>query len=163
MANKKGPRQKSEYGKQLEEKQALRETYALRERQFRKYFRIGTSPELIVRMLETRIDNVVYRSGFAPTIRAARQLVSHGHIMVNGRKAHIPSLQAAINDVISIHTAHISKGVCKDLPLTLKKYEPPPWLTIDKEKLSVKIIQYPTTEDPMILSRVRPIIEFYSR
>jgi small subunit ribosomal protein S4 len=155
--------QKSEYGKQLEEKQALRETYSLREKQFRRYFKVGSDPDAIIRMLEMRIDNTIYKSGFAPTIRAARQMVGHGHIQVNGKNVNIPSLQIALNDVISIHPSSVNKIIFSDLKETLKKYESPSWISLDKANFSVKIVSYPVTEDPIILGRVKPIIEFYSR
>lgn len=154
---------KSEYGRQLEEKQELRGTYALRETQFRRYFTAGSTPEAILQTLELRLDNVVYRAGFAVTIRAARQLVSHGHIQLNGKNVNIPSLRTASNDIISIRHASRGKNIFKDLAIALKKYEPPAWLSLDKNELTVKITGHPTTDDPIIVGRIRPVIEFYSR
>jgi len=157
------PKQKSEYGKQLAEKQELRGTYALRERQFRKYFHAGSDPDSIFQLLETRIDNTVYRAGFASSNRAARQMVSHGHIQLNGRNIDVPSLQVKLNDIISIHPLSVKKELFKDLALRLKKYEPPAWITLDNEKLTAKITSLPAAEDPMVSSRIKPVIEFYSR
>ena len=157
------PRQKSEYGRQLAEKQELRETYALRERQFRNYFHIGSGPESIYRLLEMRIDNVVYRCGFASTIRAARQLVSHGHIFINGQRIDVPSYMLKMNDIISIRKDSLTKAPFRDLTLRLKKYEPPFWIVLDHESLTAKINGLPIVDDPMIANRIKPVIEFYSR
>ena len=157
------PKQKSEYGKQLAEKQELKKTYALRERQFRKYFHIGSDPDSIFKLLEMRIDNTVYRAGFASSNRAARQMVSHGHIQLNGKNIDVPSRSVKINDVISIHPLSVKKELFKDLILRLKKYEPPAWIALDIEKLTAKIILSPTAEDPIVSSRIKPVIEFYSR
>ena len=154
---------KSQYGIQLEEKQELRGTYALRETQFRRYFKAGSTPEEIVQTLELRLDNVVYRAGFAITIRAARQLVSHGHIQLNEKNVNIQSLQVALNDVVRISHRSRGKNIFKDLVTTLKKYEPPTWLSLDKSELTVKVTGRPTTTDPIIIGRIRPVIEFYSR
>lgn len=157
------PKQKSEYGKQLDEKQELRGTYALRERQFRKYFRAGSSPESIFKLLEMRIDNTVYRAGFGESIKAARQIVSHGHVQINGKNVDIPSLQVKLNDIISIHRLSIKKELFKDLVIRLKKYEPPAWIALDAENLTAKITGHPSAQDPITASRIKPVIEFYSR
>ncbi len=162
MANRR-PKQKSEYGRQLDEKQELKATYALRERQFRKFFRAGSDPELIYRMLELRVDNVVYRAGFASTIRAARQIVSHGHILINGKKTDIPSVAIKLNDVISFHSSSVKKIPFQDLVVQLKKYEPPPWITLNMEDLSAKITALPVSADSMTINRIKPVIGFYSR
>jgi len=157
------PKQKSEYGKQLAEKQELRGTYALRERQFRKYFQAGSNPDSIFKLLEMRIDNAVYRAGFALSNKAARQMVSHGHIQLNGKNVDVPSIQVRINDIISIHQASLKKELFKDLVVKLKKYEPPAWIALDREKLTAKIMSVPAAEDPIVSSRIKPVIEFYSR
>lgn len=156
-------KQKSEYGQQLEEKQGLKNTYALREKQFRRYFDKGSDPETIMRSLERRLDNVVFRCGLAPTRKAARQLVSHGHIQVNGRKVRVSSLQVKINDAISIRAGSAKITPFQDLSSILKKYEPPAWIALDKAKLEAKIIGQPTIDDPIIAASIKPIIGFYSR
>lgn len=154
---------KSEYGAQLEEKQGMKATYALRERQFRRYFDEGENPETIMQLLERRFDNVVFRCGFAQTRKAARQLVSHGHIQVNGKNVNIPSLRINVGDVVSIHPTSSKIGVLGDLTLTLKKHETPAWIDLDKKELKAKIVAHPAIADPIIISSIKPIIEFYSR
>ncbi|MFY9457318.1 MAG: 30S ribosomal protein S4 [Candidatus Spechtbacterales bacterium] len=153
----------SEYGQQFGEKQGLKETYGLREKQFRGYFRRGKDPDSIIRGLEMRFDNVAYRCGFAPTRRFARQLVSHGHIQVNGRNVNLPSFSVKINDIISIHPRSVSIAPFKDLSLSLSKFEPPAWISLDKKELRATISASPKVEDPMIMASVKPIIEFYNR
>ena len=156
-------RAKSEYGQQFAEKQGLKETYELREKQFRGYFRRGKDPDSIIRGLEMRFDNVVYRCGFAPTRKSARQLVSHGHIQVNGRDVNLPSFRIKINDIVSIHPLSVNIAPLKDLAISLSKYEPPAWISLDKIELRGTISASPKVEDPMIIASVKPIIEFYSR
>ena len=116
-----------------------------------------------MQMLDTRFDSVVYKCGFAQTRSAARQLVSHGHIQINGSNANLPSLRVKINDVLSIHPSSAGIGPFKEIKLTLKKYEPPSWIALDKEKLSAKIVGLPTADDPLIMASIQPIMEFYSR
>ncbi len=158
-----GQRTKSEYGQQFAEKQGLKEIYGLREKQFRGYFRRGKDPDSIMRGLEMRFDNVVYRCGFAPTRRAARQLVSHGHIQVNGHDVNLPSFRVKINDIVSIHPLSANIAPFKDLALSLSKFETPAWISLDKIELRATISASPKIEDPMIIASVKPIIEFYSR
>ena len=110
----------SEYGKQLNEKQKLRETYGVSEKQFRRLFVIAKADKDVVtglafmRLLETRLDNLVYRLGFARTRRQARQLVNHGHVLVNGKKVDIPSYLVKINDLISLEEKAKSFAIVKD-------------------------------------------------
>lgn len=156
-------RPKSEYGLQLEEKQGLKTTYGLREKQFHRYFASGGNPEVIFGMFERRLDNVVFRCGFAKTRKAARQLVSHGHIQLNGKNINLASCQVRVGDAISLHPKSVEVGALKDLSLLLKKYEPPAWIELDKEKFQAKIVGHPTADDPLIVASIRPVIEFYSR
>lgn len=160
---RRGPRSKSEYGEQFEAKQKLKEAYGLREKQFRGYFTRGKDPDSIVGALETRFDNVVYRCGFASTRKFARQLVSHGHIQVNGRNVNLPSLKIKINDIVSIHPRSLNIAPFKDLALIMSKFEPPPWISLDKKELRATISASPKIDDPIIIASVKPIIEFYSR
>src|SRR3989344_4817291 len=147
-----GPgRPKSEYGTQFHEKQ------------FKRYFTFGASPESVVELLESRLDNIVYRAGFAITRKFARQLVSHGHFKVNGKNVDIPSYRAKIGDEISVHPLSQSIIPFKDLSITLKKHEPPAWFAIDADKLSIRILSAPKVDDSFISSSIKPIIEFYSR
>jgi small subunit ribosomal protein S4 len=156
-------RTKSEYGQQFEEKQGLKAIYGLRERQFRSYFGHGKGPDLIIQGLERRLDSTVYRCGFASTRKFARQLVSHGHIQVNGRNVNSPSFGVKVSDTISIHPLSIGIVPFKELTVTLAKYEVPSWINLDKKNLTAVISAEPTVEDPMIMASVKPIIEFYSR
>lgn len=154
---------KSEYGQQLEIKQELKETYGLREGQLARYFRRGKTPDKIIRDLESRLDNVVYRSGFAATRRSARQLVSHGHIKINGRNVNLASYGVKVKDTISIHPSSVNIVPIKDLAMTLNKFEAPAWIALDKKNLTATIIANPSIEEPVISSSIKPVIEFYSR
>jgi len=160
---RRGPKQKSEYGQQFEEKQGLKAIYGLRERQFRSYFGHGKDPDSIIRDLEYRLDNVVYRCGFAGTRKFARQLVVHGHIQVNGRNVNAPSYKVKLKDTISIHPSSSDIVPFRELSVDLAKYEVPTWIILDKKSLTGVISSPPVVEDPIIMASVRPIIEFYSR
>lgn len=162
MARRRG-KPKSEYGLQLAEKQQLKDTYGLRERKFRRYFDIGKEPEEIARLLESRLDNVVFRSGFAQTRKAARQIVGHGHIRVNGNNVNLPAFSIKVGDTISIHPSSTNIGPFKDLSLTLKKYEAPVWISVDAKSLNAKVLARPTVDEYLVTSSIRPVIEFYSR
>lgn len=159
----------SEYGRQLLEKQKLKLLYGVQEKQFRNYFQKAsakqeiTGPTLLA-LLEQRLDNVVYRLGFATTRRQARQLVSHGHISVSGRKVNIPSYQVRAGEIIALREGSREIKVFDELPLRLKKYEPPAWLELDKEKIEGKVIARPSEEILQdIPVEVAQIVEFYSR
>lgn len=167
---KKGRDSASEYKKSLQEKQTLKKIYGLSEKQFKKYVkttlamtkRENMSDELI-KLLEKRLDNVIFRLGFAISRAQSRQLVTHAYFLVNGKPVNIPSFQVKNGDVISIKEAKKKKLIFKDLPETLKKIQIPAWLSFDKEKLEGKIVSYPD------LSQVNPpvqiplIFELYSR
>ncbi len=154
---------KSEYGLQLEEKQGLKATYGLREKQLHRYFVRGENPEGIFGMLERRLDNVVFRCGFAVSRKAARQLVGHGHIQLNGKNVNIPSYPVRIGDVVSVHPKSVGIAAFKDMSLLLKKYEPPVWIELDKESCLAKIIRVPIADDPLVFASLKPVMEFYSR
>lgn len=131
----------SEYGAQLREKQKIKFSYGLRERQFSNYLKEATP---LFELLESRLDNVVFRLGFSDSRLGARQIVSHGHIMVNSRKVNIPSCRLKIGDKISIRPQSANKAVFKDLDIKLKKYNPPSWIKLDKIKKEGEIIGRPT-------------------
>lgn len=159
----------SEYGRQFIEKQKLKLLYGVRENQFRNYFQKAsakqelTGPTLLA-LLEQRLDNVVYRLGFASTRRQARQMVSHGHFSVNGRKVTIPSYQVHLGDMIGLRQRNREVKLFDDLQIKLKKYEPPAWLELDKEKLEGKIAGIPSKEALIdVPVEVAQIVEFYSR
>lgn len=158
----------SEFGVQLQEKQKVKRTYGLRERQFRKYFETasksrGQTPGLLARMLEIRLDNVVFRLGFAGSRSQARQSVGHGHFMVNGRRVDIPSFQVKKGDVVAIRTQSAPRKIFTDLPAILKKHEPPVWLSLDKEKLEGKVDRLPAIEDMEMPFNLQLITELYSK
>ena len=164
-------RASSEFGAQLKEKQKLKFLYNLRERQFRNYIReaekrTGDSGENLMKFLESRLDNTVYRLGFSQTRTQARQAVVDGHFMVNGKRVNIPSFRVKKNDKITIKQQSLSKGIFRDLDAYLKKYVPPVWLELDKGKKEGIVLGSPATEDNLLLGsniNLKAIIEFYSR
>lgn len=158
----------SGYGIQLREKQKAKLIYGLLERQFRKLYEeslemTGDTGELLLQMLERRLDNVVYRLGLATTRAQARQLVSHGHLQVNGRRLDVPSYRVRTADVISIRPASISKKYFDEIKKTLVNVEPKPWLQLDKEQITGKVLDLPTRADVEMQIDPQLIVEFYSR
>lgn len=163
-------RTSSEYGSQLKEKQRLKFSYGLREKQFANYIRSAikqksvNTVDAIFSSLESRLDNVVYRMGFGPTRASARQIVNHGHIFVNGKKVTIPSYKIHSGDEVSIRTQSAQKGVFRDLDIKIKKHETPVWLSLDKEKKTGKVVSIPGMSDDSIgIFNINPIVEYYSR
>lgn len=159
-------RQLSEFGLQLKEKQKIRFTYGIRERQFENIFKAaaknpGVTGQMIFHILEKRLDNVVYRLGLAPSRSVARQLVGHGHIMVNNRKVTVPSFQVKIGDTIYIRPQSKEHFAFRELANTLKKYEPPIWLTMDLEKFQGKVISEP--KDLEIPFDANLVVDYYSK
>ncbi|OGD38214.1 30S ribosomal protein S4 [Candidatus Azambacteria bacterium RIFCSPLOWO2_01_FULL_37_9] len=157
----------SEFGIQLREKQKARFAYNLSEKQFKNYVtkisqKRGTGDALISK-LERRLDNVVYRLGFAGSRSIANQAVGHGHFYINGRKMDIPSYEARIGDVIEIRPNSKNSAAFKDLKETLKKYNPPSWLSLDKENLKGEMKSLPAKEDLAVPFNLNLIIEYYSR
>ena len=156
----------SEMGQQLKETQKIKFTYGVREAYLNKIFNLaaknpGVTGQMMISMLERRLDNVVYRLGLAASRSVGRQLVSHGHIFVNNKRVSIPSYQVRVDDVISIRTQSQNHPVFKDLALTIKKIEPPVWLTIDKEKLEGKVISPPKDFD--ISFDTNMVVDYYSK
>lgn len=164
-ANKK--RKTSEYGKQLIEKQKLRNLYGVNERQFRRLFNIALKDKTTVtglaffRILETRLDNMVYRLNLAATRKAARQLVNHGHITVNGKKVDIPSYLVSLNDVIAV------KESSRDLKVIKESLESAnatvAYVELDKEKMAGKMIRLPERNEVSLEIDEAAIIEYYNR
>ena len=157
----------SEYGKQLNEKQKLRETYGVSEKQFRRLFVIAKADKDVVtglafmRLLETRLDNLVYRLGFARTRRQARQLVNHGHVLVNGKKVDIPSYLVKINDLISLEEKAKSFAIVKDAmenQVSLVNY-----VTVNKETKEGKLVRLPERNELTSDIDESQIVEFYNR
>ncbi len=170
--NKKGrrPKKMSEYGQQLNSKQKIRNTYRMLEKQFKNYIKDALTSkkdlsEAIMSKLEHRLDNVVYRLGIAQSRDQARQLVNHGHILVNGRKVSIPSYAVKIGDEIKIREGSKKSPFFSTLaPQWLAKYEVPAWVEIDKIKIIGKVKGHPTLDESGINPNdLQAIIEFYSR
>lgn len=158
----------TEYGMQLAEKQKIRWIYGIRERQFKKYFKEaskekGVTGDILLQKLEMRLDNVVFRLGFAGSRIIARQLVNHRHFLVNGKVVNFPSFQVKPKDVISIKKSSLKLVSFKDLKTRLKKYEPSSWLFLDKKKLEGKVASLPTRKDAGIPADMQMVVEFYSR
>ena len=164
-----GRRGSSEFGLQLREKQKMKFLYGLRETQFKNYvseasLRSGNASDNLYQILESRLDNAVYRLGFAASRAFARQMVNHGHIMVNGRKVNIPSYRLKPNDMISLRPESAPKGLFRDLDLRLKKFNSPAWLSLDKEKKEGKVIGRAALElEAGSNLNLNSIIEYYSR
>ena len=171
MHGQKGTRKKlSEFGQQLKTKQKVRNIYRLLEKQFKKYVKDASHSkkdpyDYIMYKLERRLDNVVFRMGLAQSRDQARQLVNHGHIMVNGRKTDIPSFEVKNDDEIKIREASLKSPYFATLmPQWLKKAEAPSWISFDKEKLVANIKGVPTfPESGIQVTDLQAIIEFYSR
>ena len=169
MHGPKGSRRKqSDYAIALAEKQKLRYQYGLLERQFRRYFqtaltRRGVTGETLLQLLETRLDNVVYRLGFANSRNAARQMVSHGHVSVNGKKVNVSSYTVRPNDVVTIKDKPGSRRLAtRNLELT--QIAPvPDWLVVDKEGFSGKVARIPTRDEIAPIVNEQLIVELYSR
>lgn len=158
----------SEFGTQLLEKQKIKFTYGINEHQLKKCFneakkRKGITGNLMLSMLERRFDNVIYRSGFVGSRNISRQLTSHGHFLINGKKVTVPSYQVEIGDVISIKPKSRPKQIFFDLINKLKKHEVPSWVEIDKKNLEIKIKDEPGDNNLPKNFNINSIIAFYSK
>ena len=161
----------TEFGKQLLEKQKVRLTYGLTERQFAKYVREamtahgkGAQPmDVLHRLVETRLDNVVYRLGLAPTRRAARQMVSHGHITVNGRKTTIPSREVKMTDKIGVREGSKNRALFENFGTRFEERTLPSWLSFDPKSMTGGLEQMPTTESADTAGDLTAVLSFYSR
>ncbi len=167
---KKGGRRqnKSEYGRQMLEKQKARYSYGVSSGQFTKYVKMalqntGDNAKNLLNVLESRVDNVVVRAGFAPTRSAARQMVSHGHITVNGRKITVPSYEVKVGDRLSIREGSQRKALFAKLDEQLKETKSPVWLTVDADKKEITVAGEPTADMTDLLFDVRAVLEFYTR
>jgi small subunit ribosomal protein S4 len=164
----KSRRKTTEYGAGLIEKQKLRYYYGLMEKQFRGVYekaknRRGVTGETMLQILETRLDNVVFHLGFANTRAAARQMVNHGHITVNGRKAAIASFALKVNDIISVKNHNVSKQLAtKGLEVSASRAVPD-WLSLNKEELKGVVMRIPTREEIQPIANEQAVVEFYSR
>lgn len=164
--NSRAKKNLSNYGTQLLEKQRLRAYYGVLEKQFAKYvekaLRAGSNPgPIFLAALEMRLDNMVYRMGFARSIRQARQMVNHGHFLVNGKRVNIPSYAVKVGDVISL------KEASKDLKIFAENMSEPqfelPYIKVDRENLSATLTRVPLRNELPIAINEQLIIEYYSR
>ena len=170
LGNPKGQMRKkqSEYAMQLTEKQKVKFIYGVLEKQFRAYYeeaarRQGVTGENLLQQLERRLDNVVYRLGFASTRREARQLVNHGHFTVNGKRVNIPSYLVKVGDLVSVCEASVSKPRFKKMKEDDAFVAAPKWLDRDKNTLQGKVVAIPTKEDIDFEIAEHLIVELYSK
>jgi len=158
----------TEYGIHLREKQKLRRIYGVLERQFRRYYqeasrRKGVTGETLLQLLECRLDNVVYRLGFAPSRAAARQLVMHGHFTVNGKKMDIPSAWVKVGDVIAVRERSRNIAMIKESVQAAQSRGVPDWLELDADGLKGTVKSLPTREQIDVRVQEHLIVEHYSR
>lgn len=159
----------SDYSLQLREKQKVKRMYGILERQFRNYVheaerQSGVSGETLLRLLETRLDNTVYRLGIAPSRQSARQLVTHAHITLNGKKVDIPSIQVSVKDVIGIRPSSQKNEYFKQVSETIQANTiSASWLSFDPKKMTAQVTGQPTREELTEEIDEQLIIEYYSR
>lgn len=161
-------RKLSDYAMQLREKQKARRIYGVLERQFRRYYhdaqrRPGLTGENLLAVLESRLDNVVYRLGLADSRAQARQLVMHGHFTVNGRKTNIPSFLVRPNDLVGVRPESRRAKYFKERRDLLGKRQVPAWLSLDEETLDGRVLVLPTRQEIDVPVEEQLIVEFYSR
>ena len=159
---------KSEYATQMTEKQKVKFVYGIQEKQFRNYYEKasrheGNTGEVLLSLVERRLDNVVYRLGFANSRRQARQLVNHGHFTVNGKRVNIPSFLVKVGDVVAVSEKSVSNNFFKALKEADAFVAAPKWLDRDKNTLTGKVVAMPTMADIDFEIAVHLIVELYSR
>lgn len=161
----------SEYGKQLKEKQKIKNWYNLGERQFRKYVKEvlekrGGAEDvtvILIRKLESRFENVIFRLGLAPSRAAARQMITHRCFFINDKTVNLPSYQLKVGDKVSIRPSAKKRGVFQKTAGVIKKHQPPSWLQLDAEKMEGKMVGLPKSEDAVLPVEISAIFELYSR
>ena len=164
----KSRRKNTDYALGLIEKQKFRYYYGLMERQFRGIYekalkRRGITGETMLQILETRLDNVVFHLGFGNTRAAARQLVGHGHVKVNGRKVNISSFALKVNDVIEVKESNVSRQLAtKSLEISTSRVVPD-WLSLDKNTFKGTVMRIPTRDEIQPIANEQAVVEFYSR
>jgi small subunit ribosomal protein S4 len=161
-------RKMSDFGTQLREKQKIRRVYQVHERQFRRYFdtaetRPGVTGENLLRLLETRLDNVVYRMGYAGSRPQARQLVSHGHFMVNGRPTTVPSTQVREGDRVEVRATSAKTEYFKNVKDSLRGAQRPDWVSVDADKLTGAVVSQPRRDQMPLELNEQLVVEYYSR
>jgi len=164
----KSRRKTTDYGLGLIEKQKLKYYYGLLERQFRGVYekalkRRGVTGEQMLQILETRLDNVVYHLGFGNTRAAARQMVSHGHVLVNGRKVNVPSFSLKVNNVVEVKNNNVSRQLAtKNLEISTSR-SVPDWLLLNKDEFKGTVMRIPTRDEIQPIANEQAVVEFYSR
>lgn len=158
----------SEFGRQLMQKQKVKKIYGVFEKQLKKYFKEaqaqkGDARENLIRKFEMRLDNVMFRLGWAKSRAAARQLVNHGHVAINGKRVSIPSYQVRKGESISLTEKTMKSKLTENLLASLKKYEAPTWLAQEQNKLEAKVLAAPTADELGDVSSIGLIVEYYSR
>ena len=162
-----GRRRKSEYGLALMEKQKLRFNYGVSERQLRTMMvrsrrKDGPSGEILLQMLECRLDNVVFRAGWAPTIPAARQLVSHCHILLNGKRANVASIRLKPGDEVSVRNRSRAMSMVVNTSM-VPSLERPEWLNYDETKFTAKITRLPEADEVPFPIEIHLVVELYAK
>jgi len=155
----------SDYGKQLIEKQRLKLQYNISESQMRNYFKkatrlVGNTGDILVRLMESRLDAFIYRAGLTRSIYAARQLVSHGHININGKRVNVPSCQLKANDLVTIKEKTRKNDNIQD---SIRSAAPPPYIELSKADFSAKYLYLPPREEIGVVCDVPLVVEYYSR
>jgi small subunit ribosomal protein S4 len=158
----------SDYGVHLREKQKVRRIYGILERQFRKYFKMaakksGVTGENLLQLLETRLDNVIYRMGFAPSRKSARQIIRHGHVIVDGRKVNIPSFLLRPENEITIAEGSRMMNLVQESIEASTEVDMNDWFLVDKDNFTGKIVSLPTREQIQLDVDERLIVEYYSK
>ena len=161
-------RKVGDYGLQLREKQKVRRVYGVLEKQFRNYFieatrQSGVTGEALLRSLELRLDNAVFRRGYAPSRAAARQLVSHGHFAVNGVPTNIPSYRLKIGDRVEVRESHKERELFKTIKETLRSHQAPDWLSLDAAKMAGSVLALPRRDQMPPEFNEQLVVEYYSR
>ena len=161
-------RKLSEYAEQLRQKQTLRHQFGMQEGQFHRFYeaalrRQGVTGEVLLQMCETRLDNVVYRLGFAPSRRAARQFVRHNHVAVNGHTTNIPSMEMKVGDVVEVRDRPRSRDMATRSLEAATTQQMPSWLSLDRQAFRAEVLSIPTREQIAPIVDEQAIVELYSR
>jgi small subunit ribosomal protein S4 len=159
---------RSDYGVRLREKQKVKRYYGLMEKQFMIYFRqaerrTGNTGEILLELLERRLDNVIYKLNFAPSRKAARQLVAHGHIYLNGRRVDIPDITIKIGDVVTLKNSDKSRKIVKEQIESNPNFAVQGWLQLDTAKPTATIVALPTRDDVQLAVEEQLVVEFCSK
>ncbi len=161
-------RKVSEYGTQLREKQKLRRSFGIGEQQFRNYFekaarQKGRTGENLLRILESRLDSVIYRLGFVPAVRTARQFIRHGHIKVNGRRVDYPGYQVKVGDMIEVKESGASRQRAAESLEASHAQVIPEWLRLDKNQFRGEVLRLPTMEEGRVPVDISLVVGLYSK